>query len=448
MEMEFHQQHERRIRSAESVSGPTKGLAPAPSTTTRRNGCSGQERHPDPGAHGGLRVSLQLRRRLTSDAGPERREVTFSFLPLSDAAPIIVAHAKGWFEEQGIRASLRRETSWTALRDSLNLGVSHAAQMLFVMPLAANCGLLGGDQQPLIVPWVLNSNGQAITLNTRYQGRIRGDARVLRDEALAGREAGRPLVFGHTLRIGTHAMWLRYWLAAGGIDPIQDVVLITVPPSQMVRNMRGAAMTGFCVGEPWNAHAIVEGVGYTAVASQQLWPDHPEKVCAFTEAFAEAHPRTVIAILKALDRSSRWLDDASNHDEAAALLARPDYLNCDETLVRGRLGRCIDFGDDRVEELSCGLRFFEGRMNRPCTNHALWFLTQLRRWGLHFGEPPYQEICRQVIRPEFHDQALEELGRTALETAERWKPRMDGIALDPTDPEAYARSFRIHNLQG
>lgn len=423
-------------RRAEFSAASRLAAAHGPDVRNRRNG----DEH--------ARVSLQVGRRLSGGGAPETRDLIFSFMPLSDAAPVIVAHVKGWFEAQGIQAKLRRETSWTGLRDSLNRGVAHAAQMLFGMPVAAGCGLLGHDQKPLIVPWVINRNGQAITLKKSYQGQLKDDARALREAAIAGRDAGRPLVFGHTLRIGTHAMWLRYWLAAGGIDPVQDVVLITVPPQRMVRNLRGSAMDGCCVGEPWNACAAAEGAGFTAITSQEIWPDHPEKVCAFTEDFARENPRTVVAVLKALHRAGQWLDDPANHEEASRLLAGPDHLNCDESWVRSRMSGTIEFGDEGRGSVSHRLTFAAPGANHPRQSHALWFLSQLRRWGLHFGKPDYAAISARVIRSEFYEQALEELGESEPRMPDGSETLFDGITFDPADPEGYARGFKIHNLQG
>ena len=386
---------------------------------------------------------------LRDGGSPEIAQLTFAFLPLTDAAPLIVALAKGLFADHGITATLRREMSWTSLRDTLNRGEAHGAQMLFGMPVAAGCGLLGGDQRPLIIPWVMNRNGQAITLNARYKGKVADNARSLRSAAIEGRDSGRPLVFGHTLRVGTHALWLRYWLAAGGIHPGNDVALITVPPAQMVANMRAGRMDGFCVGEPWNARAIAEGLGYTAITTQEVWPDHPDKVFAFSEEFAALHPRSVIASLKALQQASAWLDEPSNHTEAAELLARPEYLNCDVQWILSRLNGKIEYGDGRVQSTSdCPITFARRSANRPRVSHALWMMTQFRRWGLHYGAPDYHTVAARVIRTDLHAQALRELGVVDLSPADGPETFFDGKVFDPADPEAYARSFELHNLAG
>jgi nitrate/nitrite transport system substrate-binding protein len=383
---------------------------------------------------------------LREGGSPEVAQLTFGFLPLTDAAPLIVALAKGLFRDHGIEVTLRRETSWTSLRDTLNRGEAHGAQMLFGMPVAAGCGLLGGDQKPLIIPWVMNRNGQAITLNARYKGKVADNAKALRSAAIEGRDTGRPLVFGHTLRVGTHALWLRYWLAAGGVHPGNDVALITVPPAQMVANMRAGRMDGFCAGEPWNARALAEGLGYTAITTQEVWPDHPDKVFAFSEEFAALHPRSVIASLKALQQAGAWLDEPANHAEAAELLARPEYLNCDAQWILSRLDGKTEYGDGRVQTSDRPVTFARRSANRPRLSHAIWMMTQFRRWGLHYGAPDYAKVAARVVRTDLHAQALRELGVVDLSPPDGPETFFDGKVFDPAQPEAYARSFELHNL--
>ncbi len=369
--------------------------------------------------------------------------LTLGYLPLSDAAPLLVAHARGLFRAHGIAATLRRETSWTALRTALNRGEAHAAQMLYSMPLASACGLLGEDQVPLVVPWVLSRNGQGITLNLDYRGRAAGDARALRSLAHERRDRGRPMVFCHTLRVGTHALWLRHWLASGGIDPTRDVALITVPPPQMVANLRAGSVDGFCVGEPWNARAIADGLGFTALTTQELWPDHPEKVCAFSGPWVDAHPEATVAVLRALHEAGRWLDDPANHAEAAELLARPEHLGCDSAWIRARQGASVDYGDGRTATLAHAPAYARPGLNRPQAAHALWFLSQLRRWGLHFGAPDYCGIVARVLRTDLHAAATGEPA-SVLEPVRL----ADGTSFDGADPEGYAAGFALKNLQG
>lgn len=393
-------------------------------------------------------IQNQVMNSLKQSGPPEVAEVTFGFLPLTDASPFFVAKEQGFFNEHGIKASMFKESSWSGLRNALEDGRVHVAQMLYGMPVASVSGMMGDGLKPLIVPWVMNRNGQAITLNKQYRGQVGKEAEKLRDRVIEQRDIGRPLIFGHTLRIGTHAMWLRYWLAAGGIDPTNDVALITVPPTQMVANMKSARMDGFCVGEPWNTRAIAEDVGFTAITSQEIWPNHPEKVCVFTEEFAARNPRTTVAILKALHQAGQWLDNPTNHEASAELLARPEYLNCEPAWIRSRLGHEIDYGDGRKATLKHTLNFSGQGTNRPQPSQAIWFLTQLRRWGLHFGEPDYHGLASRVIRPEFYEQAISELGVVDPSPADGPVTLFDGKVFDPANPVEYVNSFAIKSLQG
>jgi nitrate/nitrite transport system substrate-binding protein len=378
---------------------------------------------------------------------PEVKEMTFGILPLADCAPIAVAHEQGLFARHGIASSVTRFASWTANRDALNSGAAHGAQMLFGMPVGAAVGKLGTDQTPLIVPWILSRNGQAITLGAKYRGQCTSDAKALRPLAFECRDKGRPMVFGMTLPPGTHAMWLRYWLAAGGIHPDKDVALITIPPPQMVANMKGGKMDGFCVGEPWNARAIADGLGFTAIFSETIWPDHPEKVLAFTEEFAEAHPNAVKAALKAIHEASVWCDDPANRPELAALLSGAAYLNCPAELIAARLGSNADYGDGRPAALLHGPTFQARNANYPQASEAIWWLSQFRRWHMLPSAPDYLGVAARVMRPDFYEAAMKELGVTHRGPTVTPATFFDGKTFDPAEPEAYAASFEITALR-
>src|SRR5712692_3946780 len=247
-----------------------------------------------------------------SDA-PEMPQLRIGIIALTDCSSIVIAYKQGLFKEQGLDVTISKEASWAVIRDKLQLGENQATHMLFGMPFASTMGLFGAPVKPMIIPWALNYNGQAITLNNDLKDkgvRKPTDLRKLLNEEKASSKP--PRTFAMTFPPGTHAMWLRYWLGSGGIDPDKDVSLITIPPPQMVANMKVDKMDGFCVGEPWNLRAITDGIGYTVVTTQQMWKDHPEKVCAFTEEFAAKNPKTVKAVLKALHEASVHIDKLEN----------------------------------------------------------------------------------------------------------------------------------------
>src|SRR5919106_6755864 len=261
-----------------------------------------------------------------SDA-PEVSEMRFGIIALTDNSPIVIAHEKGFFKKYGINAVVAKGANWAAIRDSLSNGDNHATHMLIGMPIASTMGLLGSPKKPMVIPWILNRNGQSITLKVELMGKVRSDPKPLKALVDKPKAAGTPMTFAMTFPPGTHAMWMRYWLGAGGINPDKDVTLITIPPPQMVANMKVGKMDGFCVGEPWNARAIADGIGFTAITTQQIWKDHPEKVLAFTEEFATKNPKTVKAVMRAVLEASMWNDKLENRPKMAEVVSQPQYIN-------------------------------------------------------------------------------------------------------------------------
>jgi nitrate/nitrite transport system substrate-binding protein len=380
-----------------------------------------------------------------SDA-PETRDIRFGIIALTDCAPIVMAHELGYFKQFGIHSVISKEASWAVIRDKLSLGENQATHMLLGMPFASTMGLLGSPVKPVVAPWLLNRNGQAISLSNKFKGKVK-TATDLKPFVEAAKAKGDPLTFAMTFPPGTHAMWIRYWLASGGIHPDKDVNLITIPPPQMVANMKVGKMDGFCVGEPWNLRAIADGVGYTAITTQAMWPDHPEKVCAFTEEFAAKNPKTVTAILKALHLASEYLDKMENRAKAAEIIARPAYINCPTEIILDRLHGKYDYGDGRKEQDSYYMIFSSRGCNYPSRTYGAWWLAQFRRWGMVKGAPDYKGLSERVLRPDLYVAAMKELGVKV--TAQDWQPvkLAEGI-FDPKNAEAYAKSFAIHNLQG
>src|SRR4051812_41646496 len=341
---------------------------------------------------------------------PEVSDMRFGMIALTDCSPIVIAHEKGLFKKYGINSTVVKGASWAAIRDSLSNGDIQATHMLIGMPIASTMGLLGAPKKPMVIPWMLNRNGQAITMQTKFKGKVAADPKALKPFVDEAKAADNPLTFAMTFPPGTHAMWTRYWLAAGGINPDTDVKLIVVPPAQMVANIKVDKMDGFCVGEPWNARVIADGIGYTALNTQDIWPDHPEKVCAFTEEFAEKNPKTVKAVLKALHEASEWLDDMKNRPEQADIVSRPTYINCPPGLILPRLQGHYDYGDGRVIEDKMFMSFSKRNCNYPQPKYAVWWQTQLRRWGMIDAKPDYDALAKKVMRNDIYEEAMKELG--------------------------------------
>lgn len=320
--------------------------------------------------------------------------------------------------------------------------------MLIGMPLASTIGLLGSPKMPMVAPWLLNRNGQAITLKADLKGKVAEDPKALKPFVDEAKAKETPMTFAMTFPPGTHAMWMRYFLAEGGIHPDTDVALVTIPPPQMVQNMKIGKMDGYCVGEPWNARAIKEEIGYTAITTQDMWKDHPEKVCAFTEEFAAKNPKTVKAVLKALHEASVWLDDLGNREEQSKIVAGPNYINCPSDLILGRLLGKYDYGDGRMKDDPNYMIFSERNCNYPQAKYAVWWLTQFRRWGMVDGKPDYEGIAKQVMRADLYEEAMKEIGYAHGGANAEPETLFDGKVFDPAQPEEYAQSFAIHSRKG
>jgi nitrate/nitrite transport system substrate-binding protein len=381
----------------------------------------------------------------TSDA-PEFPHVRFGMIALTDCASIVMAYELGFFKKFGVDAVVSKEASWAVIRDKLSLGENHGTHMLIGMPFASTMGLLGSPVKPMIIPWMLNRNGQAITLANKFKGMVRSPA-DMKPFAERAKSSGTPLTFAMTYPPGTHAMWIRYWLASGGIHPDKDVNLITIPPAQMVANMKVGKMDGFCVGEPWNLRAIADNIGYTVITTQKMWPDHPEKVCAFTEEFATRNPKTVKAVLKALHLASEYIDKMENRPHVAEVISRPTYINCPKEIILDRLQGKYDYGDGRKEQDSNYMIFSKRNCNFPSRTYGYWWLSQFRRWGMVKGVPNYQSVADKVLRPDLYLNAMKELGVKVTATDLAPVTLADGV-FDAGDAEKHARSFAIHNLQG
>jgi nitrate/nitrite transport system substrate-binding protein len=381
-----------------------------------------------------------------SDA-PETATMKFGIIALTDCSPIVIAHEKGFFKKYGIQSTVAKQASWAAVRDALSNGDIQGTHMLTGMPIASTMGLLGSPKKPMIIPWILNRNGQSISLAKSFAGKVKDDPKALKPFVDAANKKKEPLTFAMTFPPGTHAMWMRYYLAAGGIHPDKDVSLITVPPAQMVANMKIGKMDGFCVGEPWNARVIADGIGFTSLNTQDIWKDHPEKVCAFLAEFAEKNPKTVKAVLKALHEASVWLDDLGNRPEQAKIVSAATYINCPPETILGRMLGKYDFGDGRKKEDANYMIFSSRNCNYPQLKYAKWFLAQYRRWGFVDGSVDYDGIAKQVMRPDIYEEAMKEISATHAGANNDPETLFDGIKYDPTKPEEYAKSFPVHNLK-
>ena len=374
-----------------------------------------------------------------SDA-PEITEVKIGFIPLTDCAPIVVAAEMGFDKKYGIKITPSKEASWAAIRDKTVNGELHAAHVLYGLMYGVQLGI-GGQQKDMALLMTLNHNGQGITLANQLKEKGVKDGRSLK--RLLDNE-NRDYTFAQTFPTGTHAMWLNYWLAANGINPMKDVKTIVVPPPQMVANMRIGNMDGYCVGEPWNARAIFDKVGYTVATSQDIWVDHPEKVLGTTAEFVAKNPNTSRAMIMAILDACRYIEANENRAKVAKLISGKAYVNAPEEVIAGRFVGDYDNGIGKKWKDPNFMKFFEdGRVNFPYLSDGMWFLTQHKRWGLLKSDPDYLAVATKINQVKLYSEAASQLGISVPKDVMRSSKLMDGVVWDGKNPAAYAASFKI-----
>jgi nitrate/nitrite transport system substrate-binding protein len=375
-----------------------------------------------------------------SDA-PEKKEVKIGFIPLTDCASVVMAAVKGFDKKHGITITPSKEASWAAVRDKLVNGELDASHVLYGLIYGVQMGI-GGPKKDMAVLMNLNHNGQAITLSEQLRAKGATDGEKL--AALIAREK-REYTFAQTFPTGTHAMWLYYWLAAHGINPMKDVKTITVPPPQMVANMRVGNMDGFCVGEPWGARAIADKIGFTSITTQGLWKDHPEKVLGTTAEFIQKYPNTARAMTAAILEAGKWIDASpANRKETAEVIAQKSYVNTDASVILGRFLGQYEDGNGRKWADADHMKFYnDGAVNFPYLSDGMWFMTQHRRWGLLKEEPDYLAVAKKVNQIEIYRQAATAAKTNVARDVMRTSKLMDGVVWDGKDPARYAGAFKV-----
>ncbi len=374
-----------------------------------------------------------------SDA-PEITEVKIGFIPLTDCAPIVVAAEMGFDKKYGIKITPSKEASWAGVRDKVVNGELHAAHVLYGLIYGVQMGI-GGKQKDMAVLMALNHNGQGITLSNQLKDKGVKDGKSLKRVM---ENENRDFTFAQTFPTGTHAMWLNYWLAANGIDPVKDVKNIVVPPPQMVANMRIGNMDGYCVGEPWNARAIYDKVGFTISTSQDIWTDHPEKVLGTTAEFVAKNPNTARAMMMAILDACKYIDATANRAKVAELISGKAYVNAPKDVILGRFLGDYDNGNGKKWKDPNFMKFYDdGKVPFPYLSDGMWFLTQHKRWGMLKSDPDYLGVAKKVNQIELYSQAASQLGVNVPKDPMRSSKLMDGIVWDGSNPAAYAAGFKI-----
>jgi len=390
-------------------------------------------------------------------AGPEVKGAKLGFIALTDAAPLFVAKEKGIFAKYGLpETEVLKQASWGTTRDNLVLGSEgngiDGAHILTPMPYLISAGKVTQNNvpTPMYIMARLNLNGQSISVGNEYKDlKVGLDTVPLKAAFEKKKASGKSVKAAMTFPGGTHDLWIRYWLAAGGIGPYKDLETIVVPPPQMVANMKVGTMDCFCVCEPWNLQLIHQNIGYTALTTGELWNKHPEKSLGMRAAWVDKNPKAAKALLMAVMEAQQWCEKPENHNELAAINAKRQWINCPVDDVTDRVKGKFDYGTGRVVENSPHImKFWDDFASYPYQSHDLWFMTEDIRWGKY--EPGFDSkaLIAKVNREDLWKDAAKELGAALPTSTSRGKETFfDGKVFDPADPAAYLKSLTIKRVE-
>ncbi len=390
---------------------------------------------------------------------PEVTGAKLGFIALTDSAPLIIAEEKGFYAKHGMTDMLvEKQASWGATRDNMALGSAGGGiDGGHILRPKAHLYTAGTVMQnnlslPIYTLLSLNEQCQGISVTQDYaDSGVGTDSSLLKDIFAAKRAAGAEIPVAMTFPGGTHDLWIRYWLAAGGIDPSTEVDLIVVPPAQMVANMKVGNMEAFCVGEPWNEQLVNQGIGFTACTTGEVWANHPEKILGMRADWVDAHPNATKAILMAVMEAQMWCEDAANKDEMAQILSKRQWYNVPVADIAARIKGEINYGNGRMENRpDLAMRFWgeAGSASFPWKSLDTWFVTENKRWGYLPGDLDTAALVNQTNRSDLWIEAATELGldTSALGDSRGVETFFDGTTFDPADPEGYLDSLSIKTM--
>jgi nitrate/nitrite transport system substrate-binding protein len=394
-------------------------------------------------------------------AGPEVKAAKLGFIALSDAGPLFVAKDKGLFAKYGMPdVDVQKQASWGTTRDNLVLGSEgngiDGAHILTPMPYLISAGKVTQNSQPtpMYILARLNLDAQSISVAKEYADLKLGvDAAPFKVALDKKKAAGKSVKAAMTFPGGTHDLWIRYWLAAGGIDPDKDIETIVVPPPQMVANMKVGTMDCFCVGEPWNLQLIHQDIGYTAVNTGEIWNKHPEKSLGMRAAWVDKYPKAAKALLMAVMEAQQWADKAENKAELAAIMGKRQWMNCPVEDILDRTSGKYDYGlpGKVVEDSPHIMKYWRDHASYPFQSHDLWFLTEDIRWGKYEAGFDAKALIAKVNREDLWKDAAKELGVAASDipasTSRGKETFFDGKVFDPENPAAYLKSLAIKRVE-
>jgi len=389
-------------------------------------------------------------------AGPEVTGVKLGYIALTDSAALIIAKEKGFFEKHGLPdVEVAKQASWGATRDNLVLGGGangiDGAHILSPMPYLMHTGKVTQNNVPVPMAILarLNTDSQAISVAKEYaETGVQLDASKLKAAFEKKKADGGEVKVAMTFPGGTHDLWIRYWLAAGGIDPDKDVSTIVVPPPQMVANMKVGNMDCFCVGEPWNEQLVNQGIGFTAASTGELWKGHPEKALGMRADWVEKNPNAAKALMMAVMEAQMWCESMDNKDEMATIVGKRQWFNVPTKDIIGRLKGDINYGNGRVVHgTDLYMKFWANGASYPFKSHDTWFMAENIRWGKLAPDTNIKALVDQVNREDIWRAAAADLGVAAADipaTTSRGKETFfDGKVFDPENPSAYLDSLTI-----
>ncbi|TLM73956.1 ABC transporter substrate-binding protein [Microbulbifer harenosus] len=418
---------------------------------------------------------------------PEKEELTFGFIKLTDMAPIAIAYEKGYFEEEGLYVTIEAQANWKVLLDGVIDGRLDGAHMLAGQPIAATMGF--GTKAEIITPFSMDLNGNGITVSNAIWEQMKPNipkqpdgkpvhpikADALKPVVEKYKADGKPFNMGMVFPVSTHNYELRYWLAAGGIHPgfyaphkgdisgqiDADALLSVTPPPQMPATLEAGTIYGYCVGEPWNQQAVFKDIGVPVVTDYEIWKDNPEKVFGITKEFAEKYPNTTVRITRALIRAAMWLDanNNANRPEAVKILSQSNYVGADYEVIANSMTGTFEYEKGDKREVPDFNVFFRYNATYPYYSDAIWYLTQMRRWGQISDDKSddwYKELAAKVYRPDIYQAAARSLVADKLASADQFPdfasedgfrdPQthfIDGIVYDGHKPNEYIDKFTI-----
>jgi nitrate/nitrite transport system substrate-binding protein len=369
--------------------------------------------------------------------------VKLGFIPLTDCSPIIMAKELGLFKKYGVEVIVTKESSWANVRDKILTGELDGAHCLYSMPFSVYTGVGGKAGSEMKIAMMLNVNGQAITLSNDFCGKVGFKQMNKVTPVVAAKlKAEKEVTFAMTFPGGTHDLWLRNWMSIAGLNQ-KAVKIITIPPPQMVANMKVGNMDGYCVGEPWGGVAVKQGIGFTQVATQDIWKDHPEKALVVNKDFSAKRKADLVKVMKAIMEACKWLDVPANRKKAAAIIGKAPYVNAPADVIENRLMGNYDLGCNQGTEIYDNdyMLFHKGGMvNYPRKSYAIWAMAQFVRFGYLKEAPNYAAIADKLILQDLYEEVAKSMNvKIPTDDMKPFSLTMDKTVFDPNNPAAYLK---------